>query len=235
MKHILKKIPFLKSSYIHCKNLFALYATKSYSQEGEDLLLRRIFEQQKDGFYVDIGAHHPFRFSNTFLFYKRGWKGINIDAMPNSMKLFKRFRPRDTNLEIPVGKSGETLEYFSFNEPALNTFNPNIAAKVQKNPHFKLLKTYSMQITSLAEILQQYLPQGQKIDFMSIDVEGLDLEVLQSNDWDTYRPKYLLVEALGGGDYEKILTSPLYLYLSSHHYKLFAKTFNTLFFADQKE
>ena len=58
----------------------------SFSQEGEDLVLARIFEGKKNGFYVDIGAHHPTRFSNTHYFYRRGWSGINIDAMPGSMK-----------------------------------------------------------------------------------------------------------------------------------------------------
>ena len=80
-----------------------IYKNLSYSQNGEDRILHRIFENQKSGFYVDIGAHHPFRFSNTFLFYKMGWKGINVDAMPKSMEIFKRFRPRDINLELAVG------------------------------------------------------------------------------------------------------------------------------------
>ena len=75
----------------------------SYSQDGEDMVLRKIFKNQKMGFYVDIGAHHPKRFSNTHLLYKKGWKGINIDATPGSMKLFNQLCPRDTNLELGVG------------------------------------------------------------------------------------------------------------------------------------
>jgi len=69
------------------------YALKSYSQEGEDMILRRIFEDNETGFYVDVGAHHPARFSNTNYFYKRGWRGLNIDAMPGSMSKFKKYRP----------------------------------------------------------------------------------------------------------------------------------------------
>ena len=98
---------FLYETLRDFKNLYITrFATKSYSQEGEDLLLRRIFEHQKIGFYVDVGAHHPFRFSNTYLLYKRGWRGINIDAMPGSMRLFRKFRPRDTNIECGVGLGG---------------------------------------------------------------------------------------------------------------------------------
>ena len=70
-----------------------------YSQNGEDLILNRFLENKKNGFYIDIGAHHPIRFSNTYLFYKKGWRGINIDAMPGSMDLFNKIRSRDINIE----------------------------------------------------------------------------------------------------------------------------------------
>ncbi|MFA7355121.1 MAG: SAM-dependent methyltransferase, partial [Sulfurimonadaceae bacterium] len=92
----------LKEKIVDVKNnYFDGYALKSYSQEGEDMILRRLFEQQPNGFYVDVGAHHPKRFSNTYFFYKKGWRGINIDAMPNSMELFNKIRPRDINIEKP--------------------------------------------------------------------------------------------------------------------------------------
>lgn len=82
------------------------FASKSYAQQGEDLILREILNYASTGFYVDVGAHHPFRFSNTYLFYKQGWRGINIDAMPGSMTLFHRFRPRDINIECGVANNG---------------------------------------------------------------------------------------------------------------------------------
>src|SRR5574341_354761 len=78
-------------------NYIDTYAMKSYSQEGKDMILRRIFGNVENGFYVDVGAYHPKRFSNTFYFYKKGWSGINIDAMPGSMKFFTKMRSRDIN------------------------------------------------------------------------------------------------------------------------------------------
>lgn len=78
----------------------------SYSQSGEDRALYRYFERQDNGFYVDVGAHHPFRFSNTCIFYARGWRGINIDAMPQSMALFRKYRKNDINLEVAIGNGG---------------------------------------------------------------------------------------------------------------------------------
>lgn len=199
MRSFLKKLPFARELYVYLKNIFRLYATKSYSQEGEDLILQRIFENKQKGFYVDVGAHHPFRFSNTYLFYKKGWRGINLDAMPNSMKIFKRYRSRDINLEIPVGKDGDCLTYHIFNEPALNTFDKSRIEGILQKPEYTLQKKIEIQIKSLKSILDEYLPKRQCIDFMSIDVEGLDFEVIKSNDWTKYRPKILLVEALGGG------------------------------------
>src|SRR5580658_8816405 len=78
------------------------YFRHSFSQEGEDMILASFFEGKKNGFYVDVGAHHPKRFSNTHHFYIRGWRGINVDATPGSMKLFRRTRPDDINIEAAV-------------------------------------------------------------------------------------------------------------------------------------
>lgn len=230
MKEWIKSIPLLNQGYRTLRGFFESHTIKSYSQEGEDLVLKRIFEHQKNGFYVDIGAHHPLRFSNTYLFYKKGWSGINIDAMPHSMKSFNRMRPRDINIESPIGEDNQELCYHIFNESALNTFKSDLAKKILQIPHYKLLKTQVLKTRSLKSILDEFLPKSQKIDFMSIDVEGLDLQVLQSNDWGEYRPKILLVEILGGGDIQSILSSPTYAFLSNQGYGFFAKTFNTCFF-----
>lgn len=92
---------------VNIKNLYITrFGVTSYALQGEDLILREMLHSAQKGFYVDVGAHHPFRFSNTYYFYKRGWSGINIDAMPNSMALFKRFRPRDINIECGVSYTG---------------------------------------------------------------------------------------------------------------------------------
>jgi hypothetical protein len=93
------------------RGLFDSFALTSYSQEGEDLILRKIFENQQQGFYIDVGAHHPKRFSTTYVFYKHGWRGINIDAMPDSLKVFNKFRKRDINLEKAFSDKKERLTY----------------------------------------------------------------------------------------------------------------------------
>ena len=105
------------------------YAQISFSQEGEDILLNRIFNFRPHGTYVDIGAHHPRRFSNTYFFYRLGWTGINIDAAPDSMKAFESERSKDINLEVGIGLEPGKLQFHIFKEPALSTFDKELAAK----------------------------------------------------------------------------------------------------------
>jgi len=205
------------------------YALKSYSQEGEDMILRRLFVKQKKGFYVDVGAHHPKRFSNTFFFYKKGWSGINIDAMPNSMCLFNKIRPRDINIEIPISDKKQKLKYYMFNEPALNGFSKELAEKRDGMNGYKIISVKDIDTLTLEEILKKHLPHGQEIDFMSIDVEGLDLQVLKSNNWRRFRPKFVLVEILGSS-IKNIANSKEYKYLSGFEYEIFAKAVNTVIF-----
>lgn len=234
LKSFLKKIlpNRLWAWLVHIRNLYITrFHTKSYAIQGEDLILREFFEYAKDGFYVDVGAHHPFRFSNTYLFYQSGWRGINIDAMPGSMKLFNRFRPRDTNIECGVAFNGGggSMIYYSFNEPALNGFTPILKTKYANHPLYHLIDEISVPVRSLESILDEYLPQKTHIDFLSVDVEGFDLEVLHSNNWEKYRPKVVVAECWDS-DLENIKNKDIYLFLVAQNYKLFAKTINTLFF-----
>ncbi|WP_330205437.1 FkbM family methyltransferase [Cyanobacterium sp. Dongsha4] len=207
----------------------------AYSQEGEDLVLARFFKRQKDGFFVDVGAHHPQRFSNTYIFYLRGWKGINIDPLPNSMQKFNELRPNDINLELAISNNDQRLVYYQFNEPALNGFSPEISKERDGlRGQYKIISQTEIQTYKLSEILDQYLPSDQSIDFLSIDVEGLDLEVLKSNNWEKYRPKLILAEDLSRLSLKQLQHSKLVSFLDQLGYEIYAKTVNTLFFLDTK-
>lgn len=200
-----------------------------YSHEGEDIILQKYFFDKKEGFYIDIGAHHPTRFSNTYLFYLKGWKGINIDAMPHSMRSFNQIRPRDNNLEIAVSDKKEDLTYYMFNEPALNTFSEKEAEKKNGLREYKIIRKVILRTHPLSIILDQYLPQNTPIDFLNIDVEGLDFAVLKSNDWNKYRPTIIVIESLNTS-LEQITKNKIYCYLKKVGYVFIAKTANTLFF-----
>lgn len=217
------------------QNFLGSYASQSYSQEGEDMILKIIFGHKKTGFYVDVGAHHPKRFSNTFYFYKKGWRGINIDAMPGSMKAFKKYRSSDINLEVPISNSGQTLTYYSFNDPALNGFSKEISkARENNNSKYFIQQEIKLKTYRLAEILDQNLPEYERIDFMSIDVEGFDFEVLKSNNWDKYKPRVLLIEIFGKS-WSEIVGNEIAVYLNSFGYNIIAKTINTVIFVQENK
>lgn len=205
-----------------------LFATPSYSQEGEDIILKKLLGDKPNGFYVDVGAHHPQRLSNTYLFYKRGWRGINIDAAPGSMEPFRRLRPRDINLEVAVAATPRVLTYYMFNDPALNTFD-GLLARSRESAAFRIVECRQMVTRTLAELLSEHMPPSTPIDFMTIDVEGFDLEVLMSNDWNRFAPAFVAVE-ISGQSYWQVRESPVYKYLDSLGYELVAKTENTCIF-----
>ncbi|SHL54097.1 methyltransferase, FkbM family [Bradyrhizobium lablabi] len=210
---------------------FDPFVNLAYSQDGEDMILRRLFERQKSGFYVDVGAHHPYRFSNTCYFYRRGWRGINIDPNPEAIEAFCRHRPSDTNICVGVSDAGASLSFHFFNEPALNTFDSELAAERVRLPDYHLLETKSVPVRRLDDLLAEYLQPDQQIDFLSIDVEGVDLSVLRSNDWSVFRPRILLVEARRRS-VSGIETDPINRFAVAAGYQLIAKTLNTLIYED---
>jgi FkbM family methyltransferase len=207
------------------------YARRSYSQYGEDMILRAIFARYPStypGIYIDVGAHHPFRLSNTRYFYELGWRGICIDPLPGSERLFKRWRPNDIFVPAGVAETECELTYFMFDEPALNTFSEIIA----NENAIRLKSQQKVKVFPLSRIFNDYLPVGGKIDFLSVDVEGMDLEVLRSNDWMRYRPRIVLVEetthfALMDIDYLEIA-----VFMKQFAYAALARTPSGLFFVD---
>jgi FkbM family methyltransferase len=199
-----------------------------YGQDGEDLILDRMLERQADGFYVDVGAHHPVRFSNTYLFYRRGWRGINVDAQPGSMRLFRSKRPRDINLECGVAAAAGQATYYQFNEPALNTFS-EAEMRLKDKPPYRLVAEVRVPVRPLADLLRENVPVGQAIDFLSVDVEGKDLEVLQSNDWRAYRPRFVLAETLRT-ELLELDQCPVVRFMAATGYAPVSKAFNTTFF-----
>ncbi len=202
----------------------------SYSNEGEDMILRKIFFKKKKGFYVDIGAYHPKKASNTYFFYKKGWKGINIDAMPGSMKLFNQVRKRDVNLEIPLGKEGQIVNYYEFYDKALNGFeSQEIKEKHTKKQINGLVKIHQLNCKSLNSILMKYLDKDQKIDFLTIDVEGQEYNILKELEFEKFKPKWILAENWTYS-IQELNNDSLDELLKGVGYQPMAKTLNTVFY-----
>lgn len=208
-----------------------LYKKNAYSQDGEDMVIASFYEGIKNykGFYIDIGAHHPYRFSNTAYFYNKGWKGINIEPTPDLFKPFLKYRKKDININVGIG-NGEKMTFYVFNEGALNTFDKELAT--QRNDdisnNYQITHTIEIQTKTIAEICEKYINQNQKIDFLTIDVEGLDFEVLKTNDWTKYLPKYILVEC--EFTISDIKNDQIYQYLTERGYEMVARTKRTSIF-----
>jgi len=206
------------------------YRRVSWSQEGEDLILARLFEGQRNGFYVDVGSHHPFRFSNTYYFYRRGWRGLCIDPLPGTQARFARWRPRDVALEMGIGETPATLTYHLFNEPAINTFSPELAAEREGRHNWRLLGRQQVPVQPLAAVLERHLPPQQRdIDFLSVDVEGLDLPVLRSNDWQRWRPRIVIAECLHSAP-AHWSDDPVVQFMRGRDYFPIAKAVHSVFF-----
>ena len=210
--------------------IYPPFAARSYSQEGEDRVVERIVNEWRKstpGFYVDVGAYHPQLYSNTYAFYLNGWKGINIDARPGAMELFGRLRPNDINLEVAVSDLKQTLTYYEFDDPALNSFCPEWGPE---HPTYRVIGTRQLTTVTLAEVLDQHVPEGQVIDFLSIDVEGMDDRVLRSNDWTRFRPKLVLAEDACFPGFDRAMDSSVTAVLAQHGYQLCSRLKNTLIF-----
>jgi FkbM family methyltransferase len=164
------------------------------SQCGEDLIIESIIPFKKDGLYVDVGANHPIKYSNTFLFKAKGWHGINIEPNPVRIKLFNIFRHGDVNLNVGIGTSESEMDFYIFDEHTLSTFDTNSVNEFKKIGH-RVKKIIKVNILPLKNILEKYCNKKQ-IDILSIDTEGYDLEVLKSNDWNKFRPRFVILETL---------------------------------------
>jgi len=173
------------------------YGNKIYSRHGDDIVVFQIFKQlgiDKPS-YIDIGAHHPSYVSNTAIFHKFGSRGINIDANPNLMKNFYEQRPDDINLNVGIGIRKGVLPFYMFGENhECNTFSLQDAKFFEEScPDMKILKTIELPVTTLTDIIKEHW-NGKYPDYMDIDIEGLDYEVLQSCDFSGETPYVICAE-----------------------------------------
>ncbi len=165
----------------------------SFSQYGEDLVIDALLGCPADGVYVDVGANDPSELSNTRRFYDRGWRGINIEPNAELFSEFKRSRPGDVNLNIGIAQSAGELTFYQMEPSTLSTFDRGASIDNLAHPGAHTVAEVRVPVRPLTAVLDEHLAD-KLIDFMSVDTEGLDLEVLQSNDWHRFRPKLVIVE-----------------------------------------
>ena len=200
---IYSPIVLLSYLFLEIKLLLKKFLGNSYSQWGEDILIDNLLGKKRGGFYVDIGAYDPTRFSNTKRFYLKGWNGINIEPDPIRINKFYKLRPRDVNLNVGVASKNGSLNFFKFSPQTLSTFSKSAATDYQKQG-YTITETFKVKVNRLGQILEKEY-KNRQIDFFSIDTEGSDLEVLKSNNWGKFKPKVICIEGQGNNP-EKLLT-----------------------------
>lgn len=213
------------------------YRKISYSQYGEDLIVAAILEELKidKPIYLDIGAHHPFFYNNTYLFYKRGCRGVNIEPDPDLIEAFYEHRNRDSNLNNGIGIKADTVaaNFYIMSVRTLNTFSKEDAFRHHQKGSYTIEKTIKIPLIPVNKILNKYFNGGYP-NFVSIDAEGLDYEILLSFDFSKYRPEVLSIETLTftEDNSEQKITN-IIDYICANGYFVYADTYINTIFVDK--
>tara|TARA_Y100000816_G_scaffold196610_1_gene143788 strand:+ start:578 stop:1279 length:702 start_codon:yes stop_codon:yes gene_type:complete len=212
---------FLKELY------YEKYSKKSYSISNVDLIVERIFIKKNKGIYIDVGCNHPIKYNNTYLLYKKGWSGLNIDLDQESINQFSKLRKRDTNIQALITENdNEEKDLFFYHErSAINTISKDLANK--RNNKYKEIK--KIKGISLNTIIENSKFKESKIDLLSIDIENYEYEALKNFNFNKYKIDVIVTEItdttidnleLYNLSVEYILNSNLYKLLIKNDYKL---------------
>ncbi len=192
--------------------------TGSYSQHREDIFIRDYFKNGL-GIYIDIGANHPIKISSTYLLYRMGWKGLTVEPIPHLYKMHQRMRKRDQHLNAAVGGTRGKLNFFEIIPDVFSTFDKEQAERLVSSGAI-LATTYEMDVVTLADIYHKYFA-NQQVDFVSIDTELYDLQVLLGNDWLVFRPQLIMCEDSLESDVSNFLESVNYKMIERIGYNIF--------------
>ena len=208
----------------------------TYSQTGEDVIVKFVFDQldiAKPSF-LDLGAHHPALYNNTCIFYKNGSRGINVEPDPFLIQEFKRSRPGDINLNVGIGysRAEETADFYIMSAKTLNTFSHAEALKIESYGTYRIEKVIQVRLLPIDAILKH--GGGKTPNFITLDVEGLDYQIIQSFDLQTIRPEVFCIETISytEDNSEKKLTE-IIKYMEDNNYFVFADTYINTIFVDK--
>ena len=209
------------------KIYYEKYSKKSYSISNVDLVIDRLFRDIEKGVYIDVGCNHPIKYNNTYLLYKRGWTGINIDLDETSIKEFNIIRKKDHNVQKMVGSlDGEEKEIYYYHErSAINTLSKELVEKRTTKPREIIKKT----ATTLNKIIENSPYRNKKINLMSIDIENYEYEALKNFNFERYKIDIIITECtdmsqskleIYNQSLEYIINTDLYKLLKKNNYKL---------------
>jgi FkbM family methyltransferase len=194
------------------------YGQASYSQLGEDVLIAQRLRRARNGFYADVGAYHPYLYSNTELLRQEyNWSGINIDVCSSVIEEFNTHRKGDINVCAAVGSARRTGTFYEFEERGYNTTSDAFAEKWKRRHSLKSANL--VEITTLPEILAGKGVSPRQVNMLNLDVSGSEFDVLMGIDWSKFRPEIISVsnENLG---MKNIGKNRIYIFLSALGYKM---------------
>ena len=228
---------FLKFNIIHKKFFLK---KKYYSFSGVDVIVENIFRHKNNGIYIDIGCQHPIKNNNTYLLFKKGWNGLNIDLDKDNIDLFNVARPNDQNINVAISnKIGETDLYFYHKKSPINTIDKK-TSDYQKAPISEIKK---IKTNTLTNIIKNSKYKNSKIDLLSIDVEGHEREVLEGFDFSICRPDVIVIEYLDLSakkievknlNIDNLFKTDLYKFLVSKNYILANYIYSDLIFINKE-
>lgn len=164
----------------------------SFSQYGEDRVVLQYFEN-RPGFYIDIGANHPFRLSNTYLLYLNDWRGLTVEPLPHLSRKHRRYRPNDLHFNVGAGSREGTMWFYELTPNVLSTFDEQLAEEYVKANQAVQSSCREIPVRTIASLWNE-LHIHQRVDFLSVDCEGRDFDVLRGINWSVIKPKLLTVE-----------------------------------------
>ena len=227
----------LKFKIIYKKFLFK---KKYYSFSGVDVIIENIFRHKSNGIYIDVGCQHPIKNNNTYLLFKKGWNGLNIDLDKDNIDLFNVARPNDQNINVAVSnKIVETDLYFYHKKSPINTIDKK-TSDYQKAPISEIKK---IKTNTLTNIIKNSKYKNSKIDLLSIDVEGHEREVLEGFDFSICRPDVIVIEYLDLSskkievknlNIDNLYKTEIYKFLTSKNYILANYIYSDLIFINKE-
>jgi FkbM family methyltransferase len=207
---------------------------RSFAQSGEDLIVSMLLREVlgvRYPTYLDIGAHDPVLFSNTYLFYTAGSHGVCVEPDPDLLARIRLIRRRDTCLNVGVGVTRERqAEFFVLSARTLNTFSREEAEAQVRTGQYRIEETLQIPLVPVNEIMEQHFVSGP--DFVSLDTEGMDLAILRTFDFEKHRPLALCVETLTHPEGKRVVE--IAEFLATRDYGMYADTFINSIFVDAR-
>jgi len=217
-ERLLRFAPF-QWLYLIRKVFLTRSSRRYWSQYGEDIVLDRVLNLSQPGFYVDVGCYHPVKNNNTFKLYRHGWRGLNLDIDELKIAAFRLRRPRDLNLACCVSEQAGDVLVFSPGVWSLTQTVDLATAEKLLSRGIRIAKR-TVPARPLTMILDKSEFRDREIDVLSIDVEGHELAVLRSLDFERYRPRVVIVES-HSRSLEELMAAAEYRLLTERGYTLF--------------